>query len=62
MGLLVAGVNIGIVVTAALLERGNLDELPLPLLGQAFVLPVLFGVLSQAAAYRRATSTQEGQR
>jgi hypothetical protein len=60
VGLLVAGVNIGIVVIVALLERGSLDELPLALLGQAFALPVLFGVLSQAVAYRRAALTQEG--
>ena len=51
---LVAGVNTAIVVIAAFLERGSLDEPPLSLLGQAFALPVLFGVLSKAVAYRRA--------
>ncbi len=60
VGFLVAGVNTAIVVIAALLERGSLDELPLPLLSQAFALPVLFGVLSQAVAYRRAALMLEG--
>ena len=37
-----------------LIEGGDLGALPLPLLAQAFSLPILFGVLSQAIAYRRA--------
>ncbi len=53
MGLAAAGVNATIVAIAALLEHGGLGQLPLPLLGQALVLPALFGVLSQAIAYRR---------
>ncbi len=53
MGLLAAGVNTTIVLMAALLEHGGLGQLPYPLLGQALVLPVLFGALSQAIAYRR---------
>ncbi len=53
MGLAAAGVNAAIVVMAALLEHGGLGPLPYPLLGQALVLPVLFGALSQAIAYRR---------
>ena len=54
VGLLVAGVNTAIVTGATLLEQGNLNALPLPLLSQAFTLPVLFGALSQAVAYRHA--------
>ena len=54
LGLLVGGVNTAIVSSAALLQQGNLYALPVPLLGQAFTLPVLFGALSQAIAYRRA--------
>ena len=54
LGFLVGGVNTAIVLSAALLEQGNLNALPVPLLGQTFTLPVLFGVLSQAIAYRRA--------
>ena len=54
MGLLVASVNAAMVMGAALLEQGNLNALPLALLGQALALPMLFGALSQAIAYRRA--------
>ncbi len=54
LGLLVGGLNTVMVLSAALLEQGNLYALPVPLLGQAFTLPVLFGALSQAIAYRRA--------
>ena len=54
VGFVVAGVNTAIVLTTSFLEQGNLNALPLPLLGQAFALPVLFGALSQAIAYRRA--------
>ncbi len=53
LGLLAAGVNATLVVVAALLEHGGPGQLPYPLLGQALVLPVLFGALSQAIAYRR---------
>ena len=53
MGLAAAGVNATIVAMAALLEHGGPGQLPYPLLGQSLVLPMLFGVLSQAIAYRR---------
>lgn len=55
LGLVVGSVNAAIVMGAALLQHGNLGTVPLALLGQAYSLPVLFGVLSQAIAYRRAT-------
>ncbi len=54
LGLLVGGLNASLVTTAAFLESGNLGTVSWALLGQAFSLPVLFGVLSQAIAYRRA--------
>jgi hypothetical protein len=56
VGLLMGGINTAIVATALLLESGSPGPLPLPLLAQAFSLPILFGLLSQAAAYRGAAA------
>jgi hypothetical protein len=53
LGLVVGSVNAAIVMGAGLLQHGNLGAVPLALLGQAYSLPVLFGMLSQAIAYRR---------
>ena len=55
-GLLVGTVNTSITVTAALIETGSLADIPVPLLVQAYSLPVLFGLLSQAISYRRAAA------
>ena len=55
LGLLVGGLNASLVTTVAFLGSGNLGAVSSALLGQAFSLPVLFGVLSQAIAYRRAS-------
>jgi hypothetical protein len=55
LGLLVGGLNASLVTTVAFLESGNLGAMSWALLGQAFSLPVLFGVLSQAIAYRHAS-------
>lgn len=55
LGLLVGGLNASLVTTVAFLESGNLGAVSWALLGQAFSLPVLFGLLSQAIAYRRAS-------
>ena len=54
LGLSMGSLNTLIVISATLLEHGRLESLPLPLLAQAYSLPVVFGVLSQALAYRRA--------
>ncbi len=54
LALPVGGVNTVTAAMAALLDQGNLSGLPLPLLAQAFSLPLAFGMLSQALAYRRA--------
>ena len=51
--MLVGTVNTAITVSAALSETGGLDDIPVPLLVQAYSLPVLFGLLSQAISYRR---------
>jgi hypothetical protein len=53
-GLLVGTVNTSITVAAALIETAGLTGIPAPLLAQAYILPVLFGLLSQAISYRRA--------
>lgn len=55
LGLLVGTLNSSLVITAAILESGDLSAVSWALLGQGFSLPVLFGVLSQALAYRRAS-------
>ncbi len=55
-GLLVGTANTSISVAAALLETGSLADVPLPLLAQAYSLPVVFGLLSQAISYRRAAT------
>jgi hypothetical protein len=53
LGFLCGGINTLAAMAAEILENGNLDDLPIRLLTQAFALPVAFGVLSQALAYRR---------
>ncbi len=55
VGVLVGSVNASIVITIALLEGASVNNLPVALLAQAYALPVLFGLLSQTIAYRRAT-------
>ncbi len=54
LGLIVGTVNTSIVISATLMDGGNLNDLPTALIGQAFVLPMLFGLISQAISYRRA--------
>ena len=55
-GLLMGTLNTSITVAAALAETGGLSGLPIPLLAQAYCLPVLFGLLSQAISFRRAAA------
>ncbi|MEE8244973.1 MAG: hypothetical protein V3R27_08250, partial [Pseudomonadales bacterium] len=55
VGVLVGSVNASIVITIALLEGAGVNSLPVAVLAQAYVLPVLFGLLTQTIAYRRAT-------
>ncbi len=54
VGVFVGSVNASIVITIALLEGASVNSLPVAVLAQAYVLPVLFGLLSQTIAYRRA--------
>ncbi len=58
VGLIVGSINSALVMALALVELGTLANLPWPLIGQAFGLPVLFGVLSQALAFRRSVAAQ----
>ncbi len=53
LGSIVGTVNTSIVISAALMDGGNLADLPTALIGQAFVLPMLFGLVSQAISHRR---------
>ena len=36
-----------------LVSSGTLSEIPSTLIGQAFILPMLFGLISQTISYRR---------
>ncbi len=54
LGSIVGTANTSIVVSAALIGGGNFADIPTALIGQAFVLPMLFGLVSQAVSYRRA--------
>ena len=52
-GLAMGTLNTSITVSAALAETGSLASVPVALLAQAYCLPMLFGLLSQAISYRR---------
>ncbi len=53
VSLIVGGVNTAIVAIVALIDGSNLASLPISPIGQAFILPLLFGLVSQSFAYRR---------
>lgn len=57
VGASVGTANTLIVASATYAEHGDYGSLPTALIAQAFVLPVLFGMLSQALSYRRAART-----
>ena len=54
IGLIIGSINAIIILANALLRSGDLAAVSIPLLAQAYVLPLLFGVLSQTISYRRA--------
>ncbi len=54
IGLIIGSLNAIIILAGALLHSGDLAAVSLAPMGQAYVLPLLFGVLSQAISYRRA--------
>lgn len=53
VSLIIGSINAGIVMSIAMVENGNLANLPLAIMTQAYVLPALFGILSQTISYRR---------
>ena len=59
LGLIMGSINSIIVAGAILADGGTLDAMPAALLAQAFALPMLFGVLSQAITYRRVSRVLE---
>jgi hypothetical protein len=52
IGLIIGSIN-AIITLAGALYSGDLAAVPVVPLGQAYALPLLFGVLSQAISYRR---------
>jgi hypothetical protein len=53
IGLIFGSLNAIVVLTNAILFSGDLAAVPLVPLAQAYVLPFLFGALSQTFSYRR---------
>lgn len=53
VSLIIGSINSAIIISVTLIENGNLADLPFALMAQAYTLPALFGVLSQAITYRR---------
>ncbi len=54
IGLIIGSINAIITLAGALLQSGDLAAVSVAPLSQAYALPLLFGVLSQAISYRRA--------
>lgn len=59
-GLIAGSANTSIVLLAGIFGSEEPDSLPLGTLAQAYVLPMLFGSLSQELAYRRAFAERTG--
>lgn len=57
LGLIVGVLNTTIVTTIILSNGGSISDLPVQLLAQSYVLPLLFGLVSQSISYRRAIAT-----
>lgn len=53
LGLAAGAVNIAIITTAGIVAGQSFSQLPMALMFQALTLPIVFGALSQAIAYRR---------
>jgi len=54
IGLIIGSINAIIILASTLLRSGDLAAVSVIPLGQAYALPLLFGVLSQTISYRRA--------
>ena len=57
IGLTIGSINAIIILAGVLLQSGDLAAVPVSLLGQAYALPLVFGVVSQVVSYRRAAHT-----
>jgi hypothetical protein len=57
LGLIVVVISTSIAAATTFLEFGTLADLAMTPIVQAFVLPMLFSLLSQAISYRRVTTT-----
>ncbi len=53
IGLVIGSVNSLLILANTFSQTGDITDAPLPLLMQVYVLPFVFGALSQALAYRR---------
>ncbi len=60
LGVAAGTISTAVVVAAAVLEHGTVKELSGALTLQAFVLPMMFGLLSQTLSYRRAVDVIAG--
>lgn len=58
IGMMIGSVNAILTLAVALLQSDDLATLSIAPLAQAYALPLLFGVLSQAISYRRAVNQQ----
>jgi len=52
-------INTLVIVLDLLVSSGTLLQLPTTAIGQAFVLPLMFGLISQAISYRRAVAASD---
>lgn len=57
LGLIVGAISASIAVATTFLEFGTLADLAITPIVQAFILPMVFSLLSQAISYRRVAST-----
>ncbi len=60
VGLVVGSLNTGLVAAVAISAGDGLSSLPAALIAQAFILPIIFGLLSQALAYWRTLAVLQG--
>jgi len=59
LALVVGAANTAVVVSATMVDGGDLATVPTRLIGQAFVLPMLFGLISQTVSFRRASARSQ---
>ncbi len=57
IGLITGSANSLLIVISTFSQTGDITNAPLPLLVQFYVLPAVFGALSQALAYRRSVAS-----